>query len=271
MWNFGRVWPWSPFAPWLMVALWTSLASAEPSAEPESTASDGGRAYQATIQQALDEYALEHWEEARTLFAKAHVLAPSARTWRGLGMVEFELRNYPACVEDLERALTAEVKPLEGPLRAETEALLERAREFVGRVVLSLHPPLTTFSLLVDGASVSVQPSGLHLAVGDHVLEVRADGFLPAKRTLHLMEGRVEQVRLDLLPDEREPARTASPVDTKRPLYKNPWLWTGVAVVLVGAAATVTGVLLSRDPEPHATVGDPEVAGGLIQTLRWGR
>src|SRR5688572_888187 len=50
--------------------------------------------YKRAVEEALKEYGLGHFEEARSLFRRAHGIYPNARTLRGLGMVEFELRHY---------------------------------------------------------------------------------------------------------------------------------------------------------------------------------
>jgi hypothetical protein len=65
---------------------------------------------------------------AREELRRAHAIFPNARTLRGLGMVEFELRSYVQSVQLLEQALAASVKPLDGKLRTDTEALLARAQ-----------------------------------------------------------------------------------------------------------------------------------------------
>lgn len=73
-----------------------------------------------------------------------------ARTLRGLGLADFELRDYVACVQHLDAALRSNVRPLEHELRTETEALRARAAGFVGRLTLRAQPEASR--LLVDGA-----------------------------------------------------------------------------------------------------------------------
>jgi hypothetical protein len=265
---------------WLgpIAALLTALAScltcglpAHAQSEPAAQLGEQ-REYQSSVEQALAEYDLQHFEEARTLFAKAHALAPSARTWRGLGMAEFELRNYPACITDLEQALVEPIKPLSGSLRSDTEALLARAREFVARVELSLRPARAPSTLLVDGAPVQLRDDGsLLLPVGEHVLELVVEGYVPEKRKLSLVSGRDEQLDIVLRQRSKEPTPDQPAEQKRRPVYKNPWLWTGVALAVIGATALGVGLALRKDAEPSTVNGSPEVGGGLIQTLRFGR
>ena len=248
-------------------------AAPSPTSTSTSTSAEQSPAYRETIAQALNEYDLAHYEEARSLFSKAHAMAPSARTWRGLGMAEFELRNYLSCIEDLEQALHDPVRPLSGALRAETEALLTRARDFVARVELNLQPAIGS-SLSVDGAPAERRLDGsLLLPVGEHELEASAPGYLSARRKLSLVGGRTERVQITLARETAAaPASATPPADTpRRPVYKNPWLWVGVGVAVASAVALGVGLGLREDPAPETVKGSPEVGGGLIETLRFGR
>jgi hypothetical protein len=86
-------------------------AQEQPSATSERVDPAG---YAALIDEALAEHQALNFEEARTLFAKAHAIFPNARTLRGMGMMEFELRDYAAGAEQLEQALASQVRPLAG-------------------------------------------------------------------------------------------------------------------------------------------------------------
>src|SRR5688572_7254192 len=66
-----------------------ALAPATPPLDPSENPD-----YKRAVEEALKEYGLGHFEEARSLFRRAHGIYPNARTLRGLGMVEFELRHY---------------------------------------------------------------------------------------------------------------------------------------------------------------------------------
>ncbi len=238
-------------------------------AEPRLVAADGApraaepRGYRPLIKDAVAEYDAGNFAEARSLFDKANAMFSTARALRGLGMVEFELRNYSDSIAFLERALASTVQPLEGALRAETEQLLGRARGFIAQVDLAIEPGGST--VVVDGTPVSLGPQGrLVLEVGDHVLEFSAQGYQAEKRVMKIKGGE-QQVLHIVLPAQRanegtpslqvQPLAAASGplaqnhVDSgepaKKPLYKNPWLWTGVGVVVV-AVAVGLGVGLTR-------------------------
>ncbi len=200
--------------------------------------------YRETIEQALSEYGLKNYEEASTLFSRAHELYPNARTLRGMGMAAFELRRYEESANDLEAALASKVRPLDGELRQETEALLTRARGFLAVVKVELAPNNAT--LLLDGQPVN--GNELNLRLGEHTLEVRAQDYRPETRTVRVHGGEV--LRIDISLHRNQFA--AGPVERPKPLYKNAWLWTGVGLVVAGGI--VAGVLLATRDQGTRTV-----------------
>lgn len=187
-------------------------------------------AYRTAIDQALGEYELGNFAEARAQFLRAHELSPSARSLRGLGMAEFELRNYGAAIEHLEAALSCAERPLEESLREQTTDLLARAHGYVAQLTLRVSPEHARLS--VDGVQEAARR--LVLEVGDHALELRAPGYLTHKRLLKVTGG--EQLALEVrLEDGHAPRRW----------LRSPWLWSASALVLGGIAAAI---LLTRDP-----------------------
>jgi tetratricopeptide (TPR) repeat protein len=232
-----------------------------PSAAPQvagTTQSDAEPAgYRETVDEAVREFSAQHYEEARALFARAHALFPNARTHRGLGLAEFELRNYGASIRQFEAALRAEVKPLTSELRTDTERMLARAHNFVARVRVDAKP--ATVDVLLDGAPVQAAQEPLLLPVGEHSLEVQAPGFLPQKRQLSVKGGEENVVTFVLVPKERAPTEKSAEA---RPWYRNPWLWTGVGVVVAGAAAGAGYALTREDsPSPYGGSADAVLHG----------
>ena len=190
-------------------------------------------AYRALLDQALSEYEAQHFAEARALFARAHALYPNARVLRGLGMVEFELRNYGASIAHLEAALASPVRPLTGALRERTEQLLARARGFVAHFALEVTPARAR--VMIDG--MPLQPPAervLVLEVGDHVLEVHAGGYLTERRTLRVAGGERESLRIALQAGDGERTSTRTP-------GSRAWSWV---VIGVSGALTATGASL---------------------------
>lgn len=261
--------------PWLlMLSLLFSLAGLS-AAEADASASDPP-GYAEAVARALDEFAAGNVPEAREEFRRAHRLFPNARTLRGLGIVEFELRNYGEAVRLLEEALASEVKPLESGLRAGVQEALVRARRYLGEVDVQVEP--SSAALLVDGRRVELEPDGtLLLGVGEHAVEVQATGWAPERRTLRVQGGKrnVLHVTLHPLPTEEKVGVTASdgrgPASPERsdrvPVVKKWWVWTTVG--LFAAAGVVTTVALTRrdqEPEIRAVQGT-NTTGLSLHTL----
>ena len=261
--------------------------------------------YRATVREALSEYHAKNFPEARALFTEAHALYPNARTLRGLGMTAFELRSYHESITYLKEALASKVKPLDGGLRGETERLLARAERFVGTLNLTVSPEGA--SVLVDGNQVARSSWGesnaepLMLEVGEHALEFQAEGYHSEVRSLHVKGRETETWRVVLnplpvaqaapvppppavVPEPAEVARRSEPstaprfvslspaeMSDKRPLYKNPWLWTGVGAVVV--AAVIVGVVVAthKSEVGKVQVGDNTPPGGVFSALEGAR
>ncbi|MEY4510227.1 MAG: hypothetical protein RLZZ450_2349 [Pseudomonadota bacterium] len=239
-------------------------------------------AYRQFVDGALVEYGQGNYLEARALFYKAHSLFPNARTLRGLGITEFELRDYRECVRLLSEALNSNERPLSGPMRADTERLLARARDFFGSIRLRISPAdaSAVASVLLDDRSVpqSVRKT-LSVDLGEHQLTVRAPGYETFRQTLQVVNSDQQDlsVRLTLLhsndtslPGPGGATRHDEPART--PLYKNGWLWTGVGLV---AGAVVASVFLlrrdsqDRSSDPITTPNTP--ADGVIHVGLVGR
>jgi hypothetical protein len=255
-------------------------------ATAESAGADTGRTesaeYKRVISRGLQEFELGNYPEARAAFSEAHKIFPNARTHRALGLVAYELRNYSECLEQLSRALSSKEKPLGGELRKSTEELLARTQKLVGRVLFELTP--ATASVLVNGVSVQLgHERRLTLEVGDHLLEMRAEGYLPERQKLSVRGGEELRVAVALRPSEplatqQSPgavtSQPAQPSDSdrsgKRRWYKSPWLWTAVAVVIVGTGVGV-GLALRPDADTKvkASTGTENTPpGGVLQALR---
>lgn len=217
--------------------------------------------YKKLVDEGLREFSVNNYEEARSLFLRAHERYPNARTHRALGLAEFELRNYRDSVFHLQEALKSQVRPLSEKLRAETRSVLDRAYGFVARLHLQVRP--LSARLFVDGDPITTSEL-LLLPIGEHKLEVRAEGFETQQRSLQVKGGEEWQQSLVLLKRSAPVAEASGPVRAEssdarradaRPWYKNPWLWTGVGIVVAGAAAGTAYAFLRKDDSPHAYGG----------------
>jgi hypothetical protein len=267
------------FAALLLLSSASAALAAPPNA---STNQQESSEYQRAIRSALSEFDAGNFPEARALFTQAHELYPNARTYRGLGFVDFELRNYVECVEFLEAALSAKERPLSDTLRRTTEELLQRARGMIVQVHIDVSPPRA--EALLDGVPVKLEPGqALMLEVGDHLLEVRALGYLPERRDLRIAGGKDVHVSVGLraappseplagprqapAAPEPEPGRDTG---SERRWYKSPWLWTAVAIVVVGAGVG-TALVLTKHTETRPTNPTPTdhtPPDGVVHALR---
>ena len=192
-----------------MMFLATARA-ADKTIEP-SLASDGtdDPAYRKAIKEGLAEFAALHFEEARSLFQRAHDINPNARTFRGIGMTSFELRDYVAAVRNLSAALKDSRKPLSSEQRKSTEELLERSRLLVDAYVLIVSPH--NARVLIDGRTPELDADGtLLLGVGLHNLEVSAPGMIMRSLPINVRGGERKELSVTL---ERVFASSAQPID----------------------------------------------------------
>lgn len=215
---------------------------------PRASAQAGGgggepRGYRELIDRAIAADEGGKFEEARTLFGRAHALYPNARTFRGLGMVEFELGNYTSSADVLQRALASKVRPLDAKLRSATEELLAKAHGFIGRYIVSAQPPAS--SVMVDGADALRNAYGeVLIAQGEHQLEVSAPGYRSETRPLSVKGGERETLSISLTNEgaiaaaapavaapAAEPGRPVSAQDLGQPPAQQPppptYAWPG--------------------------------------------
>ncbi len=169
------------------------------------------RAYKELIEQALSEFKLKNWPEARVLFRQAHELSPNARTLRGIGLVSYEMRDYPQAVQQLSAALVDTRQPLNEAQRSECETLLARARTFVGSYRLSLTPAEAQVTL-DGGALVRDQDGQLLVPFGEHVLRATADGYQDSTLRLRVQGGERSELNVTLQPATVAQVASPSPV-----------------------------------------------------------
>jgi tetratricopeptide (TPR) repeat protein len=190
--------------------------------------------YREAIEQALSEYEAHNYAEARAAFLRAHALYPNARTLRGLGMMEFELRNYVESVSLLEQALASQAKPLDPTLRAQTEAMLARAKGYVSSYALQLNPVPAGVRVLIDGVPIAYTPGqALTLTVGEHSLQIQADGYRDERRSLSVKSGEQQALAIELHALQQAPAAALA--------ARTPQRDSGGSGSLLGPALTIGG------------------------------
>ena len=176
--------------------------------------------YQQAVEAALEEYRLQHYEEARSLFERAHALDPNARTLRGLGMVEFELRHYVRAAQLLEASLASQQKPLTEDQRKAVEDLLGRTRQFIALYDLKVEPEPAAFTVEIDGHRVDLGPQNkLSLEAGEHSLRISAPNAKPQELRIDVKGGEQQTIHIQLQVNSAPPpaaAPVAAPSNTRR-------------------------------------------------------
>lgn len=194
---------------------------------------------------AVREFDRGNYAEARALFLQAHETQPSARLLRGAGMASFELREYVVAHHQLRESLAERRRALTARQRRETEALLARADAFLGRFRLRVEP---------EGAEVSIdlrapepnEEGTILLAVGDHTITARAEGFVPVDRRFAVRGGENEELTVVLERDEPPnadalvPPRPPVVVETPRETGLDK---LGLGLVSAGGALVVAAIV----------------------------
>lgn len=233
-------------------------AAPKPAPNRANADSEAGNtaAYRALVEQALNEFKLENWPEARVLFRRAHEINPNARTLRGIGIVSYEMRDYVPALTALTAALADPRQPLTPAQRKECEELLTRTQTFIASYELMLHP--AELELTVDGVAPVYDGSGrLLLGFGEHTLEGSAPGHDSASITITVQGGERDKLELALSVTAPEPPAVAKAlqlapaeqsVAAQAPLSSSPslvrtgglrytWVALGASAVFGGAAA----------------------------------
>jgi hypothetical protein len=170
-------------------------------------------AYRKAITDGVAEFDAGRFDEALGCFRRAHQTSPNARTYRGIGMASFELRDYVAAVRNLSAALKDSRKPLSDEQREQAQEFLERSQRFVAIYTLNLSPP--DAQILLDGSAPELQPDGtLMVGLGAHTLEARAKGYQRRTMSLKVRGGERKPLSLTLDPLVASSSASARPTDT---------------------------------------------------------
>jgi len=266
------------------------------SAPEAARAQNKGDGYSQVIQNAVVEFDAGNWAEARVLFEQAHILRPSARTLRGMGMASFEIKEYVRAEKELNASLVDLRSPLAEAQRHEVLALLLRLERYIGKLVVHTSPPEAHPTVTLDGSRVEAGIAEMKVDLGRHELSVQAPGYRPLNRTVTIEGGKTQQLELSLTPldlDARaaqaaaagtgapeaaapDPVAAEMPVlppladdprDHKRSVVKQWWFWTIVGVVVVGGT-TAAIVLTSKSGTEPPLRGN---TGPAVQLLSWSR
>lgn len=225
-----------------------------------------GSAYDALVREAVVEYNAGNWAEARLLFGKAHALEPNARTWRGMGLTDYEAKRYVEAIQELSAALDSDVKALTEAQRAEVEQGLERSRRFVAIYTLKL--PTDATGLRLDGKPVSAASDGtLRVNPGVYVLRVHRTSGPPIELRFEAEVGARGTLELEMLPADHAAASAHAPPDERAARSSDDddsalaWTWVAGGATLAFGAATIAFGVLTLDAhdafEARVAAGKP--------------
>jgi hypothetical protein len=249
------------WALWLALAVTLGTGAVAPI--PSGAQTEGAKPnapYDALIDNALEEYRMGHWAEAKAYFTQAHDLQPNARTLRGLGLVCYELRKYVEAIRHFRASLASPTRPLTETMRHGVTQLLSDAERFVARVEVRVTP--ADASLTLDGHPVTRDAEGWILVdAGSHELLAESPGYESSTRTLTTDGGETLRMSIALRsirPTVAEAAIAPSPSHSLQPAAANatdgadsiaPWIVVGASAAVAIGGAVFLGVSLSDKAE----------------------
>ncbi len=235
-------------------------------------AQDGQPTAQQHFERGVELTKAEQWAEAQASFEASIGLAPRAATYLNLAIVRYRLGEYVAALSALE---TFERDAgIQEDVKKRAQWLRDKLAQHVVRFHLQVEP--TDAVVEIDGAA---QPGTgaerkLWLTAGQHEVRASAQGYEDDRMRIVATAGAETQAAIALkVAVTRIPVTlgndgpqvatgTARPREDEpnasRPLWKNPWLWTAVGVVVVGGAITA-GVLLARDDRKEPACNPDEM------------
>ncbi len=216
--------------------------------------------YQPLIDNAVRAFQRGRFQDSLDMYRDAHDMWPNARALRAVGRCQYELGDYLGAYATINEAMSTHVRPLDGNQRQETEVLLRRVREHLGRLVVLTDP--SSAQVHIDGITPSREDDGSYMVeAGTHSIEASATGYLATQRDVDVPAQGEQRVELKLASlvaqaaTPRMPANDYDPGRSDEPLRKKWWVWASAGAAVV-AAAVVTGVLVSRDdPAPKRPGG----------------
>ncbi len=104
--------------------------------------------------------------------------------------------------------------------------------------------PVAHAAVTVDGRDRGETPVEARLGAGRHIVEVRADGYVPSRVAVTLRDGALTRLTPRL---EREETAATTPI------YNRWWFWTIIGAVAVGGAVALTWELTRTVDNPVYT------------------
>jgi hypothetical protein len=222
--------------------------------------------YDRLLKEALSEFGLGNWTEARALFERAHELKPSARTLRAIGLASFEEKSYATAVASLRAALNDPRQPLNAKQRDEAQNAIERALNYVGEYELVITPEGVNATVTIDDREPVMLDGKLLLDPGKYTLEVSAEGYEVVRQNLEARPREKLTLHIALQPPKPEttevaatpPAGTAPKAHREAGLTTQQWIGIGVGgagVVALGVSAAFGLTAMSKSDDAGCSKG----------------
>lgn len=226
----------------LLGSLIASPVAAQAKGKAETSANQSE--YDRLLKEALSEFGLGNWTEARALFERAHELKPSARTLRAIGLSAFEEKSYATAVASLRAALNDTRQPLNAKQRDEAQNAIERALNYIGEYELVITPAGVNATVTIDDREPVMLDGKLLLDPGKYTLEVSAEGYEVVRQNLEARPREKLTLRIALQPPKPEttevaatPAAGTAPKAHQEEEGLTTQQWIGIGVGAAGVAA----------------------------------
>lgn len=209
------------------------------------------------------------WSTAYDRFKTSYELAPRPVTLFNLAGAQSQTGRLVEASESYRRFLRDTADGRFNDMRAEATSQLEALDKQIAQITIDVAHLEPDDVILID--EIEFPHSALHTAIpmnpGQHVARVQRGQNAIANRKITLASGATDSVQIDLPilqpdltvhrdPESASPGMTGTTTSTRRTdpapapprsWLRSPWLWSGVAVVVAGAA---TGAyLLTRSPD----------------------
>jgi tetratricopeptide (TPR) repeat protein len=189
------------------------------------------------------------WSEALAAFRRSYALAPEPAMLLNIASAEAQTGDLLSAAEDYRKVLRAQEPELAAEQRAAVERALERVERRLAHLRIVVRALRRGDRVELDGSPLAESAIDMELSVnpGLHVARVVRGETEVAHRVRTLADG--ESVAIVLEPTEPRPIPPAPSTS----VFRSPWLWLGVGVVVAaGTAGVLCATTLCRDPEPKA-------------------
>lgn len=192
----------------------------------------------------LDHHPRERWTSDLALDPGTHTVEVRSRDGQVVRR-EFQAAEGSRAVIEISLGAEASEPPRPARLNAANPYDEEPAEGPRASSQLRIEAPVAHASVFVDGHDQGEVPVAARIASGRHVVEVRADGYRPARFAMTLRDG----VATRLAPRLERDGEAASAT----PFYGRWWFWTIVGAAVVGGAVALTWQLSQPTDAPVYT------------------